>query len=553
MTEREISILIGGRAGDGISSAGQVVAHLLGHLGYSVYMYLDYPSRIKGGHNFAVVRAAEGPVGAIRNPVDCILALNQETVDRHRTRLSDQGVILYNADTVISAGGIGIHIKSILAEEQAPAVMGNSAFIGAFSRAAGISWEVTEQVLEKSIPKETGKNLRVARRAYDDSEKRMNVIPLDRPRLPVFTGNEAIGVGLVEGGLQFYFGYPMSPTSNLLHFLADHSEEARIRVLQPESEIAVFLMALGCAYAGKKAAVGTSGGGFCLMTEGLGLAGIAEIPALIILGQRTGPSTGLATYTAQADLHFALNAGQGEFPRLIVAPGDAEEAMVWAAAGMDLAWKYQVPAIILPDKTICEGVYSVDPEKVFRNRIAPLTAVDSNSPYYRYAITQSGISPMRSPPAKGEIIRANSHVHEPDGITTEEPGITREMADKRNRKMALLQEEVEGMQPVNTGGDSDGTMVLVCWGSNKGICNELGSRMGLRMIQPVVLWPFPIKSFSRAMSGVEQFYTVELNETGQLGRLLREFGYHEQGTILKYDGRPFTVEELEARIQGVIK
>jgi 2-oxoglutarate ferredoxin oxidoreductase subunit alpha len=552
MTEREISILIGGRAGDGISSAGQVVAHLLGHLGYTVYMYLDYPSRIKGGHNYAVVRAAGWPVGAVRNQVDFILALDQETVDRHMTRLSGPRVILYNADTVTSPGGIGISVKSILTEEQAPAVMGNSAFIGAFSKAAGISWEVTERVLEKAIPKETGKNLRVARRAYDASEMRIKVMQLDRPILPVFTGNEAIGLGLIEGGLQYYFGYPMSPTSNLLHFLAGYSEETLIQVIQPESEIAVLLMALGCAYAGKRAAVGTSGGGFCLMTEGLGLAGIAELPALIVLGQRTGPSTGLATYTAQADLHFALNAGQGEFPRLIVAPGDAEEAMSWAATGMDLAWKYQIPVIILSDKTICEGVYSLDPGKVVRNRVAPQPAADSDHPYHRYAITDSGISPMSFPPIKGEIIRANSHVHEPDGITTEEAAITRAMADKRNRKMVLLREEIEGIQPVNTGGDPDGTTALVCWGSNKGISNELGSRMGLRVIQPVVLWPFPVSSLSRAMKGVEQFFTIELNETGQLGRLLREFGFHEQGTILKYDGRPFTVEELEAETRKVI-
>jgi 2-oxoglutarate ferredoxin oxidoreductase subunit alpha len=552
MAEQEISILIGGRAGDGISSAGQVVAHLLGHLGYTVYMYLDYPSRIKGGHNYAVVRAAGVPVGAVRNQVDCILALNQETVDRHQPRLSTQGVILYNADSVTSPDGIGISVKAIRAEEQAPAVMGNSIFIGAFSKAAGISWEVTEQVLKKSIPKETEKNLRVARRAYDGSEKRMDVARLDRPVLPVFTGNEAIGLGLIEGGLQYYFGYPMSPTSNLLHFLADNSEEARIRVIQPESEIAVLLMALGCAYAGKRAAVGTSGGGFCLMTEGLGLAGVAELPALIILGQRTGPGTGLATYTAQADLHFALNAGQGEFPRLIVAPGDAEEAMSWSATGMDLAWKYQIPAIILSDKIICEGVYSVDPEKTLKKPRAQEPVSVPSQPYYRYLITDTGISPMRFPPVKGEIIRANSHVHEPDGITTEEPGITRAMADKRNRKMVFLREEIEMLQPVNTGGKTDGPTALLCWGSNKGICNEIGSRMGLRVIQPVVLWPFPEKSLSRAMEGVEQFFTVELNETGQLGRLLREFGYHEQGTILKYDGRPFTVEELEAEIRNVI-
>ena len=157
------------------------------------------------------------------------------------------------------------------------------------------------------------------------------------------TGNEAIGIGLIEGGLKAYFAYPMSPTSNLLHFLAASADDLHIRVIQPESEIAVILMALGCAYAGTPAAVGTSGGGFCLMTESLGLAGIAELPVVIILGQRTGPSTGLATYTAQSDLHFAINAGQGDIPRLVVAPGDADEARAWSRAAMGLAWKYQLP------------------------------------------------------------------------------------------------------------------------------------------------------------------------------------------------------------------
>ena len=193
-------------------------------------------------------------------------------------------------------------------------------------------------------------------------EERWPVSGATKPVLPVLTGNEAIGIGLIEGDLEIYFSYPMSPTSNILHFLAGYADELKIRVIQPESEIAVILMALGCAYAGSRAAVGTSGGGFCLMTEALGLAGIAELPLVIILGQRTGPSTGLATYTAQSDLHFALHAGQGEFPRLVIAPGDAGEARSWSRAAMDLAWKYQLPAIVLPDRTICEGLYSINPD-----------------------------------------------------------------------------------------------------------------------------------------------------------------------------------------------
>jgi 2-oxoglutarate ferredoxin oxidoreductase subunit alpha len=344
----------------------------------------------------------------------------------------------------------------------------------------------------------------------------------------------------------------MSPVSNLMHFLAAHADDARVRVIQPESEIAVLLMALGCAYAGSRAAVGTSGGGFCLMTEGLGLAGIAELPAFIVLGQRAGPSTGLATYTAQADLHFALNAGQGEFPRLVVAPGDAEEALSWSAAGMDLAWKYQLPVLLLADKTLCEGLYSLDPEHLQRYRVLLPEDPGAEPPYLRYRLTASGISPMRYPPVEGETVRVNSHVHDADGTTTEEPEITRAMADKRNRKMALLAGEVEGMDPVTTGGRPGATTALVCWGSMKGICMELGDRLGLRVVRPLVLWPFPARAFADAMEGVERFVIAEQNETGQLKRLLREAGYREDDILLKYDGRPFTVDELEAGLRRVL-
>ena len=315
MAEGEVSVLIGGKAGEGISSAGTVIAHLLGQLGYRVHMYFDYPSLIKGGHNFAIVRGAQEKIGAVRNRVDIILALDQETLRVHEGRLKDRGVVVYNSDTARYPPGIGIPIQSILAAEKAPAVMGNSAILGAFVKAAGIDWPLAEKMFTKSFRKGTGQNLRIARRAYDASEERLRIPALGRAGLPAFTGNEAMGIGLVEAGLRVYLSYPMSPTSNLLHFLAGYSDEVRIRVVQPESEIAVILIALGCAYAGTRAAVGTSGGGFSLMVEALGLAGMAELPVVIIVGQRAGPSTGLATYTAQADLGFAIHAGHGEIGR----------------------------------------------------------------------------------------------------------------------------------------------------------------------------------------------------------------------------------------------
>ncbi|HMA05582.1 MAG TPA: 2-oxoacid:acceptor oxidoreductase family protein, partial [Methanomicrobiales archaeon] len=401
--EGEVSVLIGGKAGEGISSAGQVIAHLLGQLGYRVHMHFDYPSLIKGGHNFAIVRGSGRRIGAVGNRVDLLLALDQETLRLHLPRLpagQESGAVVYNRDTAKYPPGVGIPVAAILAAEKAPPVMGNSAILGAFVRAAGIGWPVAIGVLGKSFRKATEQNLRVARRGYEASEERLRIPSLGLPPLPAFTGNEAMGIGLVEAGLGVYLSYPMSPTSNLMHFLAAHADETRIRVLQPESEIAVILASLGCAYAGTRAAVGTSGGGFSLMVEALGLAGMAELPVVIVLGQRAGPSTGLATYTAQADLEFAIHAGQGGFPRLVIAPGDAEEARTWIRAAVDLAWKYQLPALFLPDRIVCEGMYSLDPGAAPEYQAFPAPADPGTHPYLRYAITDSGISPLRFPPIK---------------------------------------------------------------------------------------------------------------------------------------------------------
>ncbi|MDD1667073.1 MAG: hypothetical protein LUO96_01260 [Methanomicrobiales archaeon] len=173
-------------------------------------------------------------------------------------------------------------------------------------------------------------------------------------------------------------------------------------------------------------------------------------------------------------------------------------------------------------------------------------------PYRRYALTDSGISPLRFPPEKGELVRVNSHAHDPDGTTTEDPEMTRAMADKRQRKMAGLARELEGMHPVNVLGDPDARTAILCWGSNKGICGELGEKLGLRVVQPLALWPFPEKSFAGAMDGVDRFYGVENNETGQLARLVRGYGYRASGMVLKYDGRPFMVDELEQELGRVL-
>ena len=548
----ELSVLVGGRAGDGISNAGAIIAQIFNRMGYYVYMYTDYPSLIRGGHNYALVRAADRPIGACNNHIDYLVALNQETVALHLTQCPDCTVVA-NADLVKSLPrGQTISINTILRDEAAPPITGNSAMIGAFAKTAGIPWEVVEEVFHRHMQKAAGENLRVAKRAYDMVQTTRPIPAIPGPAHSLLSGNEAIGLGLAAGGMDSYISYPMTPSSTLLHFLAGNAEQLGIRVIHPENEIAVILMGLGSAVAGAKTAVGTSGGGFCLMTEGLSFAGMAEIPIVIVVSQRTGPSTGLPTYTGQADLRFVLHAGQGEFPRLVAAPADPGEAYLWSSAAIRLAWKYQVPAFILADKTLSEGSYSVDPDRLFDLPVSEFPLWDGQGSYRRYHDAPEGISPLSFPGRKNAIVKVNSYAHDEGGITTEDATLVAKMADKRARKGKALKEELERLPCVFAGGKIGAPAALLCWGSVGNACGEVAEELGLRVIRPVVLSPFPDLQFADACAGVKQLIAVEENATGQLASLVKERGRNVDKTILKYDGRPFAPEELKQRVQEVL-
>ena len=422
--------------------------------------------------------------------------------------MKESSFVIYDADKVKLDGtkqkGCGLPITSILKEEEAPAVMKNTCILAGFCRVVGIEWAVFEDILKKHIPKKLEQNLRVAKRGYDSAVEFCRVEKIDQPSLPIMTGNQAISLGLIKAGLGAYIAYPMTPSSSVLDFMARASPDFGIKVIHPESEIAVMLMAQGFAYAGVKAAVGTSGGGFCLMTEGLSLAGMAEMPVAIVMAQRTGPSTGLPTYTAQADLHFVLNAGQGEFPRFVVAPGDAEDAYYWSNVALNMAWKFQVPAFILSDKIVSESQYSFDLEAAGDAEPASPLLWDGQGSYNRYSYSETGVSPLAYPPQKGQVIKSDSYMHDASGITTEDPQITREMSDKRQLKGQSLARDLEGYETVKVFGDEKGKTALLCWGSNKGVCIEASQKLGLKVIQVLALWPFPEQKLLDALQGVER-------------------------------------------------
>ncbi|MCX5712459.1 MAG: 2-oxoacid:acceptor oxidoreductase family protein [Candidatus Omnitrophica bacterium] len=517
---KDFSILIAGKAGFGIDKAGMILAAILNQLGFRIYIYRDYPSLIRGGHTFSIIRASEKRISVHSDKVNFILALNQEAVDLHKKRLKKNAKIIFDS-TVVKSKGTGIAISGIIQEEKASEIMRNTCIIGSFCKVAGIDWNILDEVFRKNIDKELDMNLKIARRGFDAAQTEINIRPIAQEAMPLVTGNEAIGLGLVNAGLKAYIAYPMTPSSGILHFMASNAQSFGLKVVHPESEISVMLMSLGFAYAGQKCAVGTSGGGFCLMAEGLSFSGQANLPAVIVLGQRPGPSTGLPTYTAQTELNFAMSAGQGEFSRFITAPADPEDAYYWSGIAMNLSWKYFIPSIILTDKTLAEGVFNFD--------INSIVKINEENP----ASWQNGL-----------IKKAISYEHDQAGITTQE---------MRMNKEKFLVKELEKYECVKTFGNKKSKDALLCWGSNKGVCVEVAEKLNLRAIQVSVIWPLPKAQLVKSLSGTRQVICVENNSTAQFSRLCSSNGIKITQNILKYDGRPFSVEELEKAAKGILK
>ncbi len=550
----EISVLIGGKAGEGIRNAALLTARCLSRYGYEIFTYDDYPSLIRGGHNFSIVRASKKRIGASRRNVDIMVAFNMDTVKKHVWRLRD-GMLIYDSDCKelkdyaenSEHRSIGIPFESIVKRVSGIPVMKNTAAIAAFAKIVGIEWGVVEEVIKKFLKRKTEKNVEIAKIAYGSAETAMNIEKLSENPLPVASGNEAIALGAVCAGLDAYYAYPMTPSTSILHYLAANSEEFNIAVVHPENEIAVMLMALGSAYAGAKTMVATSGGGFALMVEGLSLAGQSETPITIVLCQRAGPSTGVPTYTMQSCLDFVIGAGHGDFPRFVVAPGDVDEAFYYTWLAMKIAWKFQIPSIVLSDKNLSEGMYTLHEEKCIIDDIKP-KLWDGRGEYRRYKITENGVSPLAFPGGDA-IVKATSYEHDEYGITAEEADKVKAMQEKRWRKRAALVEELKRFTGYKEAGS--GETAIVTWGSTKGACREVAENLGLKYIQPIILEPLP--DMKKAFEGVENSICVELNTSGQLAKLLRCNGYRVDNTVLKYDGRPFEVEELEERIAAIVR
>jgi len=547
----ELSILIGGKAGDGIRQAGQTLARLLNRFGYRIFFYDDYPSLIRGGHNFSIIRASKKKIIAHKEKVDLIVALNQDAVEKHKHRLNSNGIILYDSKKV-EAQGVGVDFMGLVKESEGEPIMRNTAALGALAKMLNIEWGMLEKVIKDTIEKEVDLNLKIAQSAFNQVEKAcLSVRNLNQKMLPLVSGNEAIALGAVQAGLNMYIAYPMTPASAILHYLAEHENDLGVVTIHPESEIGVALMALGAAYAGAKTMVGTSGGGFALMTEALSLSGQGEFPIVFVVSQRPGPGTGVPTYTMQGDLFFVIHSGHGEFAKVVLAPGDAEEAFYLTGLAMNLAWKFQIPCFVLSDKHLSESIFSfdADPDKVKPED--PLLW-DGQGEYKRYLDTQNGISPLAFPGNPTAMVKATSYEHDEYGITTEESEQIVRMQQKRLRKKKTLEDELARYEQVKVYGDPESKTVLLCWGSTKGACIEAAEELGLKVVQPLVLEPLPIESLKKVLSHADKIIDVEVNTTGQLAKLLSANGICIDDMILRFDGRPFTVDFLLEKVKEVL-
>ena len=573
MITNDMTIRIGGEAGHGVESTGAGFCQALARGGLHVFGLPDYYSRIRGGHNFYSVRVSDQPLYSHAEPVHLLLALTEETIPRHRDKIVEGGAIVYDSNVVqrteensADFAFLPIPLSDVAKEKAGTVLARNTVALGVTAGLTGLDLEPMENVIRQNFARKGQKvvdgNLAAIEAGYQEGRKyaadyafKLERIPDAPPRM-VLNGTQAFSLGALAGGCRFAAGYPMTPGSPVLHWMAAHSARYGVVLKHTEDEIAAINMAVGAAHMGARALVPTSGGGFALMVEALGLAGMTETPVVIYNAQRPGPSTGLATRQEQGDMLFMLYASQGEFPRFLLAPGTHEQCFVAGWRAFNLAEKYQTPALVLSDHYLAVAVrtleldaFDFDAVEIDRGELlseADLDALDGD--YLRYRITDSGVSPRAAPGHPKAVYVATGNEHDESGSTTEEPEMRTAQVDKRQRKLVGMAGEMSGPQRY---GPDQAEVTFVCWGSTYGPLREAVDRLNAgqpgqaNLLHFVHLWPFPVEAATAAFEQARRLVAVEVNATAQLAALIRsQTGRQMDSTILKYDGRAFTPEYI---------
>ncbi len=564
---------IGGAAGDGIMVTGAMLAKYATRAGLWSVDYSEYPSLIRGGHNVQVVQVDEEQIFTHDQGNEILVALNEETVRLHVAELTKGGAIIHDPDRLVInealLGGrtdiqlIPVPLVKLSLQEGGKDLMRNTVALGATLALLDAPLKLVDDIFHDTFIEKGDKvvelNQRICRAGYDfvREQKReafaWKILPKSNVVRSVIDGNSAIALGFIHGGMKFYSAYPMTPASSILMTLADLAPKYSIVAKHAEDEIAAVNNTIGAWHAGVRAACGTSGGGFSLMVEGLGLAAISETPLVVVNAMRPGPATGLPTWTEQGDLRFIMHASQGEFPRIVVAPGDPTQAFAEAARSLNLAERYHLPVIILTDKYLAEGHWSTplfDTKAVVPERggFAAPHEHQGKEWYGRYADTPSGVTPRPVPGQPGGVFIANSDEHDQYGFADETAANRILQVQKRDRKLASAMAELPPR--VVWWGEADADVTFVTWGSTTLVCREAVKKlatMGVRanILQVLYLLPFPTEEVQHALEHSKRTILIENNVSGQLGSVIAEYtGQHCQHQFLKYDGRPFWVEEV---------
>ena len=576
----DVTIGIGGAAGDGLDKTGDALAKTAARLGLYVYAYNSYQSVIRGGHIWLRVRLGQEKLTSHGDHLHVLIALNQDSIERHAPEVGPGGVVLFNADklrcnipvrenVLVAPLPVGELNKPFGRVEP---IMQNTVALGVLVFLLGLDFEVTTGVLSDTFAHKgqpvVDRNIGLARAGYDYAHERF--VPLgcqwtfSRTRRPFITGNEAFAVGAVAAGCKFYSAYPMTPASSILHWMAAHGESCGVVVKQCEDELAVANMAIGAGFAGVRAMCGTSGGGFALMTEAIGQAGMIEAPVVIIEVQRGGPSTGIPTKTEQGDLNQVLGASQGDFPRVIIAPTDTRDCFHSVVEGFNLAEKYQLPVIIISDLLVSEHPETIEPDDMMADvpidRGEMVQEWDSqNGKYKRFAFTRSGISPRALPGTANTLYIAGTDEHDEEGILISDvftnSAVRRKVAEKRMKKLDLA---LRDLSAPRLEGPSDADVTLIGWGSTKGVIQEAARQLAAAGIRAnhlhfKYLLPFHSREASEILARSKRTICIEANATGQFARLLRaETGYTVHDRILKYDGEPFEPRDITQQVWAIL-
>lgn len=583
MRNIDLSIKIGGEAGMGVESGGAGLSKAFARAGFSIFSFQDIMSRIRGGHNFFQLRVSNEPLYSFSDETHILIAFTKECIEKHKHEVAEGGAILYDEKLEYDPAELvrrGVHacpipLSKIAAEIGGSPLMANTCAISAAAGIAGLPYETLASVLRDNFGKKGGdlaeKNARVAEAGYEYGRSKLafafqHSIGTQAPngaiqKKMVLNGNQALALGSMAGGCKFIAAYPMTPATSIFEYITAKASKYGIVSKQTEDEIAALLFAIGAAHAGARAMTTTSGGGFCLMVEALGLAAMTETPVVIVNVQRGGPSTGLPTRTEQPDLEFVVHSSHGESPRIVIAPATVEECFEAGWRAFNLAEKYQCPVIILSDLYLANQLSSVAWDRIDFSRvkidrgmfISTERELKNIVDYKRHGFSDSGISARVIPGMKEAVFMTTSDEHDEYGHAVEDSEPRSKMMEKRMKKMEVAAKM--DMKAPEVYGDLDGEVTFVCWGSVYGAAREAvdrlkagGRRAGL--LKFTDLWPFPEEKAKPLLQKARHLVAVENNYTGQLSHLIRRCtGIDTPVKILKYDGRPFSPDQIIANLK----